>query len=170
MFTYAKRIGVFMVAVTGLVAQTATSVPTTDTRTSGVVGIAEGQIARFNVLNPGTAVSATAAATCVAVLNYYDGAGTLLKTATVPIAPGKIGYLDLFSDADLALAADQRKQIRATLSVPLIPPPATSTTATPLPACQLIGTLEIFDSLTGRTSVVVGMHPVKTEVATPATN
>jgi hypothetical protein len=51
-------------------------------------------------------------ATCSAVLTYFDGAGTRLKTYTLIVAPGTVGYLDLFSDTDLALAADQRKQIR----------------------------------------------------------
>jgi hypothetical protein len=109
------------------------------------------------------------------VLTYFDGTGKQLKTSTVIVTPGTIGYLDLFSDADLALAADQRKQIRVTVAVPVATPSSSSssTTTNAIPICRLIPTLEIFDEVTGRTSVVVGgFHHVADETATPtpATN
>lgn len=118
MLSYAQRISVFMIAATGLFAQTTTQ----ETRTSGVVGIAQGQAARFNVLRP----NESATAVCSAVLTYFDAAGTVLKTATVTVAPGQAGYLDLFSDTDLSLATNQRRQIRATFSVPAITPTSAS--------------------------------------------
>jgi hypothetical protein len=165
MFKHAQRICVFTLAATGLFAQT---VPTEETRTTGAVGIAYGQTARFNVLNRG--IAAPAVGVCSAVLTYYDGKGTMLKQSTVTVLPGQIGSLDLFSDADLALPAVQRKQIRATVSVPLIPPPASSTSDKPSPACRLVGTLEIFDALSGKTEVVLGAtHPVPAIAAAPAT-
>src|SRR5580658_4589118 len=123
MLSYAQRICVFMAAAAGMYAQTTTpNMPVTDTRTSGAVGIALGQTARFNVLRP----NETATATCSAVLTYFDGAGTQLKQSTVTVAPGTVGYLDLFSDADLALPAGQRKQIRVTVAVPLAAPSSSS--------------------------------------------
>src|SRR5580692_7116880 len=135
MLNYAQRICVFMVAAAGVYAQTtAPNMPATDTRTSGAVGIAQGQTARFNVLRP----NETAAATCSAVLTYFDGAGTQLKTSTVTVAPGTVGYLDLFSDTDLALAADQRKQIRVTVAVPVATPSSSSSSTTKAVAvCRL---------------------------------
>lgn len=172
MSKFAQGICVFTFAVTGLLAQT-TATPTQEFRTSGVVGIAQGQTARFNVLNPAPAVSATttttsAPAACSAVLTYYDAVGTQLKTSTVTVAPGTAGFLDLFSDVDLALSIGQRRQIRVTVAVPLVP--AATATATAKPACRLIGTLEIFDSITGRADVVLGgMHEVKSEDAIPVT-
>jgi hypothetical protein len=172
MSKFAQGICVFTMTVTGLLAQT-TATPTVELRTSGVVGIAQGQTARFNVLNPAPAVSVTsttaaAPAACTAVLTYHDAVGALLKTSTVTVAPGTAGYLDLFSDVDLALVIGQRRQIRVTFSVPLVP--AATATATPTPACQLIGTLEIFDAITGRADVVLGgMHVVRSEIATPVT-
>jgi hypothetical protein len=81
-----------------------------------------------------------------------------------------VGSLDLFSDTDLALAADQRKQIRVTIAVPLVPPASSSssTTATAVPVCRLIPTIEIFDAVTGRTSIVLGgFHHVADDIATP---
>ena len=173
MFRLAQGICVFTMAVTGLLAQTTATTPAQETRTSGVVGIAQGQTARFNVLNPAPAASTastatTAPAACSAVLNYYDAVGALLKSSTVTVAPGTAGYLDLFSDVDLALAVGQRRQIRVTVSVPL--GPAATSDAKAEPVCRLIGTLEIFDALTGRADAVLGgFHRVESEDATPVT-
>src|SRR5580698_3955164 len=145
MLNYAQRICVFIVAAAGIYAQTtAPNMTVTDTRTSGAVGIAQGQTARFNVLRP----NETATTACSAVLTYFDGAGTQLKTATVTVTPGTVGYLDLFSDADLALATDQRKQIRVTVAVPVATSSASSSSALSprvkaVPVCRLIPTLEI---------------------------
>ena len=172
MFKLAQGICVFAIAVTGLRAQTTPTTPALDTRTTGIVGLAQGQTARFNVLNAGPSVpSATTAVppACVAALKYYDAAGTLLKSSTVAVAPGTAGYLDLFSDVDLAIAVGLRREIRATVSVLLVP--AATPQAIPEPVCKLVGTLEIFDALSGRTEVVLGgLHPVVTEVATPVTS
>lgn len=170
MFRYTQRICVFMVAAAGMYAQTTTpNMPVTDTRTSGAVGITQGQTARFNVLRP----NETATATCTAVLTYFDGAGTQLKTSTVTVAPGTVGSLDLFSDTDLALAADQRKQIRVTVAVPMATTPSSSSLikVQAVPVCRLIPTLEIFDEVTGKTSVVLGgFHHIADDTATPAAN
>jgi len=175
MLNNVKRICVFIVSAAGVYAQTTTpATPVTDTRTSGAVGIAQGQTARFNVLRP----DETASAACSAVLTYFDGAGKQLKTSTVTVAPGTVGYLDLFSDTDLALATDQRKQIRVTVAVPVATPAATSSPsssssssadAKAAPVCRLIPTLEIFDELTGKTSAVLGgFHHIADETVTTA--
>jgi hypothetical protein len=160
-----------MAAAAGMYAQTTTpNIPATDTRTSGAVGIAQGQTARFNVLRP----NETATETCTAVLTYFDGAGKQLKTSTVTVAPGTVGYLDLFSDTDLALTLDQRKQIRVTVAVPVATPPVSSASLSPMkaaaavPVCRLIPTLEIFDEATGKASVVLGgFHHIEDETVTP---
>ena len=170
-----QRISVFMMAAAGLYAQTTTpGVSTVGTvQTSGMVGIAQGQAARINVLN---AVFVPASLTppvvpCVASLTYYDAAGAALKTATVTVAPGAAGHLDLFSDIDLALAVNQRRDIRATFVILPVPTPVASSAATTptTPACNLIGNLEIFDEITGRTEVVIGaMHKAEPPAVTPA--
>ena len=166
MFKHAQRICVFAVAVSGLFAQPAAQ----ETQTTGVVGIAYGQTARFNVLNRGVPAPAVGVV-CPAVLAYYDGKGVMLKSSSVTVLPGQIASLDLFSDVDLALPAVQRKQIRATVSVPLnVTLPASRIAGgEPKPSCRLIGTLEIFDSLTGKTEVVLGAtHAIPVIAATPA--
>ena len=138
--------------------------------TFGMVGVAEGQIARVNALNPGVAPPAVGVV-CAAQLTFIDGAGAVLKTSTVSVVPGKESYLDLFADKDLALPVNERRQIRATITIPpvmVVPPPATTTGTPVTPACTLIGTLEIFDAISGKTEVVLGgEHLVPSVTVTP---
>ena len=168
-----RGLSVFLLTAASVLAQP--MIPATHTRTTGVIGIASGETARFNVLNDHMADASTTSF-CLVMLTYYDAKGALLKTSTVSVAPGLTVYLDLFSSSDLSLTVGERRQIRATLEVPLIPNTAspssssstTSTTATPptyVPACRLIGTLEILDSATGRTlSILGGTHPAPSDV------
>jgi hypothetical protein len=174
MFSIAHRICVFTLAAAGLYAQTTTTPPPADlvTHTTGLVGIAEGQTAQFNALNPGDG-----GATCTGVLNFIAADGTVFKPTTVTVGPGTGQHIDLDSVADLALAVGARKSIRATITIPAAPPPSTSTstsastTTTPpvRAACRLIGTLEIYTTSTGHTLVTLGAdHKVVNVVATPA--
>ena len=138
--------------------------------TFGMVGVAEGQIARVNVLNPGEAPPAVGVV-CAAQLTFIDGVGAVLKTSSVSVSPGKESYLDLFADTDLALPVNQRRQIRATITIPpaIVPPPSTTPVSR---ACTLIGTLEIFDAISGKTEVVLGgehLVPSVTVTPTPST-
>ncbi|HLH40336.1 MAG TPA: hypothetical protein VKX39_14395 [Bryobacteraceae bacterium] len=122
-------------------------------QTTGMVGIADSQTARFNVLNPG-AVAPALGVICSATISFLDANNSILKSASVSVTPGKSAFLDLHSDTDLALATGDRAQIRAIVSQPLTPGP--TPVAAPQPVCKLIPTLEIFDTVTGRTLVVLG--------------
>ena len=65
--------------------------------------------------------------------------------------------VELHGDADLNFPVGARREIRATITIPLILPPSTvTTTAAPAPACKLDPTSEVFDSLSGRTHAVPG--------------
>lgn len=153
----ACRISVFALAAAGAFAQTNVA-PAAVTRTTGMIGIAQGDTARFNVLNPGVLPPAIGVA-CTAVLTYYGPEGGVLKTASVPVSPGQAGYLDLFSSSDLNLMIGERKQIRATFTVPaVVPQSSTGSTSSSEPAaiCPLIGTLEILNTNTGQTTAVLG--------------
>ena len=131
-----------------------------------MIGVAEGQTARLNVLNPGVLPPALGAV-CSAELTFYDANGQALKATTVSVTPGKSASFDIQSDKDLAIAANERKEIRATITIQPVVPVAGATAATSA-ACTLIGTLEIFDPA-GRTLVALGeTHPVPSAVATPA--
>jgi hypothetical protein len=167
MFTFIQKMCVFAIAAVGLFAQSTPVVPAPETRTSGMVGVVDGEVARRNVLNPGVAAPALGVV-CTATLNFWDGEGTLLKTAPAIVLPGKSQYLDLFGDKDLALTGITRREIRATITIPAVATTTTTTAVAP-GACTLIATLEILDETTGRTHVVLGVgHAVPSPTATPA--
>jgi len=164
MFKFAKGICVFALMVVGLYAQTTTS---------GIVGIAEGQTARLNALNPGVAPAVATGATgapCSGQLAFVADNGTVLKTKTVSVAAGASGEIILDSVLDLALAVNARREIRATITIPSVPPPTPASTTVVTPVCQLIGTLEIYNTLDGHTLVTLGtVHVVPSPVVTPGT-
>jgi hypothetical protein len=167
MLKYVPFVCALALSAIALPAQT-TAVAST-VKTTAMIGLAQGQTAQLNLLNPGVQ-TATAAVICTAAVAYFDSTGTMLKTATLSVAPGKSGSVDL-SDAELNIAAGARREIRAQISVPGVLPP-TSTAGTPIvaAACKLIPTLEIFDSATGRTLVTLGhVEAIPSAVATPVT-
>jgi hypothetical protein len=157
---FVQGISVFVLAASGLIAQTVTPpTPVQAVGTTGIVGITEGQFARFNVLNPGVLPPAVGVV-CNALLTFLGPDGGVLKTKLVTVTPGQSAYLDLFSDVDLALAVGVRKEIRATFTTPPVIPVASSTTPVAAP-CKLIATLEIIDALSLKTQVLAGgMHAV----------
>ena len=58
------------------------------TTTFGMVGLAPNQIARLNVLNPGTGFGGNKPA-CSAEKQFIDGDGKVLKTSTLQVDEGK---------------------------------------------------------------------------------
>jgi hypothetical protein len=157
MLKHLQDICVFALAAGGLMAQTVTP-PTQAVGTTGMVGLAAGQYAQFNVLNPGVLPPATGAV-CNALLTFLGDDGGVLKVKSVSITPGHSAFIDLFSDVDLGLAVGARKEIRATFTTPPVVPVTAATTATG--PCNLIGTLELIGELTGDTQFVLGgIHAV----------
>lgn len=160
MRSFTSGISVFVLSAAGAFAQSV-SVPPVVIRTTGMIGVAEGQIARLNVLNPGLLPPAAGAA-CSAALTFMDANGKVLKSTTVSVAPGQASLFDLSGDTDLGLALDTREEIRATITIPAIVPVSSTSSSTsttpdaPVASCQLISTLEIFDSITRRTQAVLG--------------
>ena len=156
MLKLVQGICVFALAASGLMAQTVT--PAQAVETTGMAGVAGGQYAHFNVLNPGVLPPATGVM-CSALLTFLGDDGGVLKTKLVSVAPGHSAYIDLFSDLDLALALDARKEIRATYTIPPVVPVAGA--ATVPTSCTLIATLEVIDELTQKTQAVLGgIHSV----------
>jgi hypothetical protein len=156
---------VLMAGAAALSAQVSTVLPVV--RTTGMVGIGDAQTAQLNVLNPGVEAPALGVV-CTATVSFVDATGTVLKSATLTIAPGKSIPFVLRSDVDLNLIAGQRREIRATVSVPGVPPPATPTATGTSTGCSVIPTLEILDTVTGRALVVLG-HAAKIPSVAPAT-
>ncbi len=167
MFTFVQKMCILVTVSAALFAQSTPMAPAPETRTSGMVGVTAGQVARVNVLNPGVAAPA-AGVVCTATLNFFDGAGALLKTGPVIVLPGQSQSLDVFGDKDLALTGAVRREIRATITIPAVVPVSTAT-STPPAACTLIGTLEVFDETSGKTLVVLGVgHLVPSPSVTSA--
>jgi hypothetical protein len=168
MSKFTKAIGVFTLSAIGLAAQ---AIPITQTvQTFGMVGLAEGQTAELNVLNPGVQPPALGVI-CSATLSFLNDQGEVLKTTTVTVEPGKSAAFYLYGDVDLKLAINDRREIRAVIKIPAIfPPTASATPVPPIPAaCSLFPTLEIFDALSRKTQVVMGKtEAVPSPLATPA--
>jgi hypothetical protein len=131
--------------------------------TTGMVGIADAQTAQLNLLNPGVLAPAVGMI-CKATVSFVDATGTVLKSTTLTVIPGQSMSFTLRSDTDLNLVAGDRREIRATISLPVIAPP--TATATPA-ACKMIPTLEMLDTVSGRTLVVLGHVIAVPGVVTP---
>jgi hypothetical protein len=158
MFHYIRFACVLMASTVAALAQPAIVAPLANVQTTGIVGIADAQTARLNLLNPGVQAPLSAIA-CTATVTFIDGDSNQLKSATFTVTPGKSSYLDLRSDTDLNLAAGDRSEIRAVISIlttTTIPPPPSTTPVAASTSCSVIPTLEIFDTSTGRTLVTLG--------------
>ncbi len=172
MFDSLKKIALFGLAVSGVFAQTSTPVPTPYgvTYTTGLVGIVPGQTARMNILDAATpALTTNPVSACYVAVTYYNAAGTLLKTSTVAVTPGTANHVDLIPAATpVAVTANQPADIRAAFSLLAVPVAGSATTIV-APVCNLVATLEIFDEITGKISIVMdGIHQVESATTTTA--
>jgi hypothetical protein len=174
MHEFANRICVFALAAAALFVpalSAQTNIPATVTRTTGLVGLAEGQTAQLNALNPYDGGSS-----CTGVIAFIADDGIVLKSKSVTVASGTGMHLTLDSVADLALAAGARRDIRGTITIAAAAPtstagsPATTTTTPPvMAACRLIGTLEIYNTDNGHSQVTLATdHRQDTPQLTPA--
>jgi len=153
MLKYASLTCVLTLSAVALSAQVTSVLPAV--QTTGMVGIGDAQTAQLNLLNPGVAPPATGVV-CSAAVAFVDADGNVLKSMTLNIAPGKSMAFTLRSDTDLHLVAGDRREIRATIRIPAIFPPAATASSPVMPACHVIPTLEILDTISGRTLVVLG--------------
>jgi hypothetical protein len=119
-----------------------------------MVGLAPGQTARLNALNlPGFQEILTVP--CNITLSFVDDRGVTLKTATTDIESGKAVHLDM--PRSEVNANSSRLQIRGVILHPTTPAEVLETPRLPfgLSGCSVAATLEIFDSTTGITTVVL---------------
>jgi hypothetical protein len=148
-----KYVNLTCVLTLSAVVLSAQAIPVPSTvRTTGMVGIADAQTAQLNLLNPGVLAPALGII-CTAAVSFVDSAGTVLKSATLTVPPGKSMSLSLRSDTDLNFVAGDRREIRAVITIPPLVP---STAAASSPACKVIPTLEMLDTVSGRTLVALG--------------
>ena len=133
----------------GLTAQIATPI----SLPGGIAGpIVFGQSLRTSrMVGPATVGPAhgPAAAACSAAVAFVDAARAVIQSSTVSVQPGQSLPYDL-------VWSDSRAQIRAMAEVRPWVPPAGSAIPIALP-CNLIPTLEFFDTNRGRTDLIIGV-------------
>jgi hypothetical protein len=130
---------------------------------SGMVGLAPGQTARLNVVNIGT-TTPTSPIPCILVLAFLDSDGKILKQMVASLASRKAAFVDLVA---VPGAGGGRIEIRGIGYNPLLSPEA----AVPQPiSCNLVPTLELFDTESGKTAVILADFRISTgtPLATPA--
>lgn len=119
MFKYAHLTCALALSAAALSAQVAPV--STTVQTTGIVGIADAQTAQLNLLNPGVR-SPAIGVICSAIVAFVDANGAVLKSTSLAVPPGKSLSFGLRSDADLQLLSGERREIRATISIPFCAP------------------------------------------------
>jgi hypothetical protein len=140
----------------GVLSRSATAFnPQPDPPRFGMVGITDGQTARLNLVNLGIpTTTGFPPDPCRAHLKFFDGDGNLLASRLVDLKPGEAAFLDF---------------------VPSFVPPVNGTSIAPLraeirgavkpvdglyaPPCK--ATVEIFDNVSGRTSILYPPDPCR---------
>jgi hypothetical protein len=129
--------------------------PQPDPPRFGMVGIAEGQTARLNVVNLLSPDPSTLPPDpCRAELQFLDGDGNVVASRRVQLAAGHAAFLD-FTPSFVPVntngdaAAPLRAEIRANVALGIAG----------LPPDPCRATLEIFDNATARTTVFVASGP-----------
>jgi hypothetical protein len=117
-----------------------------------VVGIATGQSARVNALNAGSR-SSTPDSSCSVTMQFMDARGQLVKNSVVVLVTGKVANLDLSRDE--LPAGGQRAEIRAVLFFGYSGGAPPSQEAGQQFDCNIIPSLEVFESSTGKTTFVL---------------
>jgi hypothetical protein len=131
------------------------------TFSSGMAGLAPGQTARLNVVNIGPTTASPVA--CVLVLAFLDSDGKILKQMVASVPSGKAAFVDLPASPG---PSGGRIEIRGIGYNPLLSPVA----AVPQPvSCNLVPTLELFDTETTKTVAIVSdfRSLTATPIATP---
>jgi hypothetical protein len=125
--------------------------------TFGMVGLSTGQTARLNAFALPVGGPIIAGASCQVTFDFYDATGKSLKTGTATVAQGAA------VNADLAwteiTASTNRVEIRGTVRAALVGASTVGTPVTPVmpvyASCSVVPTLEIFDTASGQTTLVL---------------
>src|ERR1700677_1733917 len=86
MLKYKYVLSVCALALSAVALSAQTTAVTSTVETTAMVGLAQGQTAQLNLLNPGVQPQA-AGVICTAAVSFFDATGTLLKTSTLSVAP-----------------------------------------------------------------------------------
>jgi hypothetical protein len=101
-----------------------------------------------------------AGASCQVTFDFYNEAGKSVKSGTATVAQGGAAHFDMLRTEVDSLAG--RSEIRGTVHTAFVNPSAVATPGTPVTPvtpmsgfCSVLPTLEIFDSTSGQTTVVL---------------
>jgi hypothetical protein len=128
--------------------------------TFGMVGLSTGQTARLNAFALPVGGPIIAGASCQVTFDFYNEAGKSVKSGTATVAQGGAAHFDMLRTEVDSLAG--RSEIRGTVHTAFVNPSAVATPGTPVTPvtpmsgfCSVLPTLEIFDSTSGQTTVVL---------------
>ncbi len=160
--------------VSGAAAQTSLTPTFLSAVSTGMAGLASSQTAQLNVVNmsstPPTATAA-AAPTCAVQLEFWDSQGKTIKSSQIAnLAPGAAGALQikLLDVTSAAGRTDVRGVVRTNPVTTTMPSTGSGNPqqgiAFPIgPRCNVMTTLEVFDTTTGVTQTLTSdTRPLQT--------
>ena len=122
--------------------------------TFGMVGLSTGQTARLNAFALPVGGPIIAGASCQVTFDFYNEAGKSVKTGTATVAQGGSIHFDMLRTEVDSLTGIS--EIRGTVRAAFVSPSAVLTPGTLVSGfCSVLPTMEIFDSLSGQTTVVL---------------
>jgi hypothetical protein len=153
---YVAAASVAVLIGAGLLSRSATAFnPQPDPPRFGMVGIADSQTARLNLVNLGIpAPDGFPPDPCRAHLKFFDGEGNLLASRRVDLKPGQAAFLDFAASFNPPVNDTDAGPLRAEIRAALVPIDG----AYP-PPCK--ATVEIFDNATGRSSILYPPDPCR---------
>jgi hypothetical protein len=122
--------------------------------TFGMVGLGTSQTARLNAFALPVGGPIIAGASCQVTFDFYNEAGKSVKTGTATVAQGGSVHFDMLRTEVDSLTGIS--EIRGTVRAAFVSPSAVLTPGTLVSGfCSVLPTMEIFDSLSGQTTVVL---------------
>jgi len=135
-------------------AQPAIIVASPQFMTFGMVGLNTGQTARLKAFALPLGGPLISGASCQVTFDFYDATGKIVKTGTATVAQGAAVHFDMLRTEVDSLAG--RSEIRGAVRAAFVTPSPMLTPGTPVSAyCSILPTMEIFDTLSGQTTVVL---------------
>ena len=153
-FRYIAAASIAVLLGVGVLSRSATAFnPQPDPPRFGMVGLADGQTARLNLVNLGIpTATGIPPGPCRAHLKFFDGDGNLLAAQPVDLKPGQAAFIDFA--ASFAPPVNGAGAMRAEIRGAVVPIDGDYA-----PPCK--ATVEIFDNATGRSSIFVPPGPCR---------
>ena len=153
---YVAAASVALLLGVGVLSRSATAFnPQPDPPRFGMVGLADGQTARLNLVNLGIPLADSSfAPPCRAHLKFFDGDGNVLASQRVDLKPGQAAFLDFAASFTPPVNGTTAGPLRAEIRGALVPIDGDYA-----PPCR--ATVEIFDNVTGRSSILIPPGPCR---------